>query len=583
MRHRRSPRRFAPHHFPLLLPAIVLLALSTGVDVAWGARDTEVVIDEDDAADESPALPWRKRIEQGLKAMSVGSLEDRLDAVDDAGDLLEPDDIDEQDGPASPTQQEIGAMLVGFLQSEPDEWIRWNLLDSLETESGPAVQALFRAALVSPSSNLRAKALSFYAFDSEDPTAVPLLEGLWETGVPPWALPDLMAALAAQGSTTHLGEFLERTGAPDVRTRLGAVEALSDLLDDRALPRLLELARSGESFTRRAAIDALQYWSDSDEAVETLAEAAMSDPEWRGHALDSLLKSENAIRDETVFRVLSNPDDRALWARAAGGLVHSGNPEANAALVGALAAAAARNDPATVRSLIMALSNRDDSDAVPLLSQLDPGMDGSGIFTVRSLIRYLERDRESQGARRFVSTAPPSREPEADQRHVLAGGEARSVRCWQGPQVAFESWLEHRIPDGAEVTIETFFDQAGETWAALEGSGAGGCWVPLRQIEDGPGPGVVPPDPRRREIDLPAGALRTSTARALLKEGTIEVFDESDEAVAIAVNIRVPGPSLQEILETLKSATRRSLEEQMDDVLAWLGQERRAGMPRPDR
>lgn len=580
MRHRRSPRPVSfPRCSPPLWPAIVLLIVSSGVDAAWGQLEGDIVKDEKDSAGESPALRWRMHLEQGLRDMSVGSLQDRLVAVSEADALLKPDDIAALDDPASPTQDEIGAALIAFFESEQDEWIRWNLLDSTWSDSGPAVHALFRGALVSPSSNLRAKALSFYAYDL-DPSAVPLLEGLWETGVPSWALPDLMAALAAQGSTLHLREFLDKTRAPEVRTRIAAIRALADLRDDRALPRLIELARSGESFTRRSAIDALERWPESDEVAEALAEATLSDPEWRGDALDALLKSDSPVRNETLLRLLSNPEDRVLWVQTAGGLMFSNNSEVTPALVGALAAAVGQNDPGTVRGLINVLYNRDDRDAVPLLSRLDPDINGSGVLTVRILVAYLERDRASRPPL-FIATpgpSPPAHEPEADPRHIIAGRSATSVRCWHGPEIAFDSWLRHRIQDGTEVTIERYFDVAGETWAQLSGSGAADCWVPLRQIADGAGPGVVPPDPRRPEVDLPAGSLRTSTALALLKDGTLEVVDESEEAVGIAVNIRVPGPSLQDILETLRTATRRTLDEQMGDVLAWLDDERDAGM-----
>jgi len=581
MRHRRSPLPAPPPRFlPLLWPAIVLLALSTGVDVAWGDRDTELVEDEAGTADKAPALNWRKRLEQGVRAMSVGSLQDRLDATYEAEDLLDPDDSDERDAPESPTQAEIGAALVSFLDSEPDEWVVWNLLDSLEFDTEPAVHDLFRAALASSSSNLRAKALTFYTVDTEDRDAVPLLEGLWETGVPSWALPDLMAALAAQGSTLHLEEFMEKTQAPDLRTRIAAIEALSELRNSRALPGLLELARTADSSTRRAAIDSLAKWLDQDEVIATLEQALSSDPEWRGHALDALLKADTPVRDATILRVLSDPEARDLWARAAEGFVVSDNPEANAALVGALAAAEAANDPETVHRLIAVLHNRDDVDALPLLLRLDPGMGGgTGFFSIH-LLGYLERDRASRPTYQ-LSTSPfvPLQEQEADPHHVVAGGKARSVRCWPGPQIGFESWLRRRIPDGTVVSIDRFFDRDGETWGELDGPGAGGCWVPLNQIEAGFGPGVVPPDPRRREVDLPAGVLRTSTGRALLKEGRIELLDESDEAAGIAVNIRVPGPSLQEILKTLSTAARFGLDDQMDDVFEWLDEERRDGAP----
>ena len=39
MRHRRTPRSFLPRSGSPLLPAIVLLLVTPGVDVAWGSSE----------------------------------------------------------------------------------------------------------------------------------------------------------------------------------------------------------------------------------------------------------------------------------------------------------------------------------------------------------------------------------------------------------------------------------------------------------------------------------------------------------------------------------------------------------------
>jgi len=240
------------------LPAIVLLLVTPGVDVAWGSSGCILTVDgEVDEEEGAPASgSWRTRLEQSLKAMWTGSLQDRLEAIAAADELLEVDGNEDEEDPDNPTPEEIADRLIEFLDSEPDEWVVWNLLDTLEFDEGEAVRSLFRAALSSSSPTLRAKAAGFYIFE-EDPEAVPLLEELWDTGVPEWGLDDLMSALVNQGSTTHLPAFLRRTGDPDPRVRRSAILALADLHDETTLPHLLALARADDARTRGAAIVAL--------------------------------------------------------------------------------------------------------------------------------------------------------------------------------------------------------------------------------------------------------------------------------------------------------------------------------------
>jgi len=67
MRHRRSPRSSPPRLFPRLWPAIVLLIVSSGVDVAWGCIRGGVVAPR--------AHLWRGRLESQLQALNTGTRE----------------------------------------------------------------------------------------------------------------------------------------------------------------------------------------------------------------------------------------------------------------------------------------------------------------------------------------------------------------------------------------------------------------------------------------------------------------------------------------------------------------------------
>jgi HEAT repeat protein len=553
------------------LPAIVLLFVTSGVDVAWGSSGCILTLyTEADEEKEAPASgSWRTRLEQSLKAMWAGSLEDRLEAIADADELLDPDGDEDEEGPDNPTPEEIADRLIEFLDSEPDEWVVWNLLDTLEFDEGETVRSLFRAALSSFSPTLRAKAAEFYMLE-EDAEAVPRLEELWDAGVPEWGLDYLMFALVNQGSTMHLPAFLRRTGDSDPRVRRSAILALAGLHDEATLPHLLTLARADDSLTRGAAIEALGEWEDSQEVVGALVRAIRFDPVWRARALDALLQLDGTDRDESLLEILKDPEAQDLWAHAAQGLENSTRAGTEETMVGALEEAAARDLQSVVHGLIIALHNRDDASALPPLLNLDPGIGAGSFVNVRRLIDYLGRDRDSTNSY-SISRSPSWKAPTEDGEtsHVVAAGAAQSVRCWQGPGVAFGSWRVPRVPEGSRVTISSHFDRAGETWAQIDGDGTSGCWIPMRLLADGPGPGSTPAQ-SRPEFDVPSGALRTSTARTLIEDGVIEILDEDDPATGIAVNLVPDGPTLQDLLERLKSATRRSVEDQMEEVLGLL-------------
>lgn len=587
MRHRRTPRTTSavPSSFRPW-PAIALLVVSSCVDVARGlSACTLAVVDEVDEADGEPEeLPWRSwrtRWEHSLRAMSVGSMEERLEAIEDADEIFDSVWDEDDEDPANLTEEEIADRLIDFIDTEPDEWMSWNLLDSLEFDEGEGVRRLFRAALQSPSATLRAKALEFYWLE-EDSEAIQRLEALWDDGVPAWGLPALMWALANQESKTHLADFVARTDDSDPRVRVAAIKALADIQDDATLPRLLELARSEERLVRGAAIEALGDWTASEQTIAALVEAIHADPVWRVRALDALTRLEGSARDEQLLELLADPESTDLHADVARALEKSLLPSTGPALVRALENAASLGPGETVTTLLAVLHNRDDAGVVPDLVNLDPGIGGTAFLNLRRLIAFLERDRATARTYRISPSrsARPSDEP-VRSRHVLSEGPARTVRCWQGPGVAMASRLEPRIPAGTAVDISGFFDRDGETWGALEGDGANDCWLPLRLLAEGAGSGPRPQDPRRREIDVPSDAIHTSTARKLIEAGSIEILDDHEDVAGIAVHLGADRPTLSEVFARLKSATRRRVEEQMEDLIEDLEEESRAASARP--
>src|SRR5262245_48198296 len=219
MRHRRSPRSSFPRLFPRLWPAIVLLIVTSGVDVAWGCVRGGVVAPRQ-------AL-WRSRLQSQLRALNTGTREERLEAAGRGEDLFERAG-DEAADASDPEPDEIALALLNAIEMQADDFVAWSIVDDFIGGSNPGIHLLLRDALHASSPNVRARAVSFFTWN-DDAEAAPDLESLWNGGVPEWARADLITALAEQESTRYAEDFIRLTGDDDPAVALAAVEALDEL------------------------------------------------------------------------------------------------------------------------------------------------------------------------------------------------------------------------------------------------------------------------------------------------------------------------------------------------------------------
>ena len=568
MRHRRIPRTTSavpPSLRPW--PAIALLIVSTSVDVAWGRGG-------------SVSQPRRReaehqRLEQTLRAL----FKDRLPGffakatapADDGEDATPPCTSD--DPPSPPDEPPEVAMFISVLTevfSMPDDYLGWTMLDEIldDGSTTPEAAPLLLAALEAPSPNIRARALDYFA-DLAEPLedALPLLESLWEGGLPDWARTDLIAALARQESPSHLEDFLALTSDPDPLVRLAAIDALTELPGEEALERLLELARTGERSERRVALLGVGSHTSSEKALATVLAAAREDDPLESQAIGLLTGFPQSEAEERLLEYIRGVGvDPELKLQAAKGMVYSEQPGVTDALLDLLDRPEVQETSTHVLRVLEMLRDRGDPAAVPRLREQAQARGGDG-SDYGVLSRYLTGEADEAPKWTIVSCEVASLDVDGPSTwHVVAPRGRGSVRCSDGPGMPGESWLESRIHDGALVTIEKRFDRD-ETWARLGFGDAEGCWVPQRFLERGAGPEVWPIDPDAPELDLPAEALAPRAVRRLIRKGAIEPFDSEAGVVGVVLHPRVGGPTIEDLFAALQDGPGIAAADRMDDIL----------------
>ena len=556
MRHRRSPRSAPAFRITPLLPAIVLLVVTSGVDVAWGCLLGRVVETKE------ATQHWRKRLEAELAILYSGPIDERLDAAERVAALFVRAD-DEAPDPSDPGEDEVALALGNVIALQPDEYVSWTVVDALMLRDREVVHPLLREALGASSPNVRAHAVRSFQ-DHQDGEATPLLEDLWGAGLPEWARPDLVLALAHQGSKRYLDEFLHLAADEDPALALAAIAALETLDDERAIPTLVESTRAASPAVRIAAMDALSSWPDSDEAFRTILAISRGSGEERGEAIDLLVGFQRPEGDERLLEVLTAPGEARVRLDAARGLEDSDLPGVTEAVLDLL------DDDREwfISDVLDVLHNRNDPAALPRLEAMTPPDGDSVREQLDDLVAYLGREDLEDDRTTTVSVSCSLRITDSDDPdswHIEAPRGLHSVRCDRGPGIAGESWFDRRIPDGAMVTLEDRFDRDGATWGLVEWDSD--CWVPMTALGQGKQVSADPPGRLDPELDLPAGALASKRARHLIETGVIEVLDTEGDVAGVAFHLELGGPTLVTLLEGLRADARHAVEDQLDDVL----------------
>jgi HEAT repeat protein len=188
--------------------------------------------------------------------------------------------LTESDDPAS---EEV---LWGLLD-DPDEQVRDSAASSLihrnpQLDAAELLQRLRRSSDGSPPTADEILRYGLSGLKSVDVVS-PLIEALDSAGRPD--RPDLLFALAKTQQPAALEPLRARLNSEDADTRRKTAWLFGLLwpLGDGALQPLLAVVRTSSDAKQRAnACDSLSNWfSTSDEAVETVLEAALADSSWR--------------------------------------------------------------------------------------------------------------------------------------------------------------------------------------------------------------------------------------------------------------------------------------------------------------
>lgn len=519
--------------------------------------------DECDSSDSSPVTL--------LSCLRTGTWAQRLAAVqwlpDALGALGDDPEVDAK------TADEAIDLLIRIVHEEPDDWISRELLDELEFEDGEGVARLFRAALNSVSINLQGKAVERLILE-EDPGSLRDLERVWRSVIPSWMRIGMTLALANQplddeARGRHAREFIELTTDEDPGMRLAAIQALGDLGDPAAAPALLRAAR-GESLAERArALVALGSLPITEETMTELHRAIDSDDtRVCGAAIRTLLGLDHPEAEPLLIEVLSRSTDSANLVAAAEALERSSHPRVTAALAGALARIAPASMDWAASELIQTLHNRDDAEALGVLTRLEvPGPETLQRELV-DLVDYLSRDR-ARDDRTIITTTRCGYGLNLDDptgsraRRVAPAPPFATVRCREAPSVAGSSWNFDRIAAGTPAVIVDYFERPDETWVRAVGDQFD-CWVPMTDLApaDTPHSDHDPDRPPRLEFDLPAGEAHSPAARHLIRHGLLEILeDETDPGVvAAALTVDPLDPDQVALLQSGSAERRGALD-----------------------
>src|SRR2546425_914860 len=250
-----------------------------------------------------------------LRIMSTGEPAQKRSFAGEASRRLLPlfgphDGHDEED------VQVIFDEVRDLLRVEADDFVTWTMLNDLSFRDDGRLEPLFLDALRDVSPNLKWSGIKWFSGNTCS-EAVPDLESAWRHEERPWVRRDLIAALARQGRSDHLEEFISIARGKDPDLAEAAIEALSGLKDSRTLPVIVSLARNGAGARRQTAIESLASWSDSVDALEALLLGSRSDdPSLKASAVVSLGSFRAPGASERLEQLALEDGDPWLRSRA---------------------------------------------------------------------------------------------------------------------------------------------------------------------------------------------------------------------------------------------------------------------------
>lgn len=562
---------FPPARHGRFLPGILIGALLAAVTSPALANAGGTGYDEDI---EDPEAAWRE-MEDSLRVLATGDALEKRDLAEDAFTFLKPL-FDGHPGHDDEDVARVIGSLRRLLRAEKDDWIMTRVLNDLVFRDASALEPLFLDASRNLSPNLRWCGIRWFS-DHWSADALPELEDAWRHEERPWVRVDLVAALARHGSLEHLDDFIDLARGRNLDLALAGIQALATLQDERAIPVLAEIAKSGPGGARPEAVEALADWPDDPAALEAVLRASRSgDPEIQARAARSLASFPGPEAEDRLIGLALSGGDPSVRAAAVAGMDGLDPARAISTLVEILREPAREGDSHLHSLVIRKLRDIDDPSILEALSDFVPDGDGFPADDLETLRESLTRDRTRHGKTVTISTGCSFSSVITDPQNpgmlaVAPPPGLRSIRCWASPGVAGDPGDGPRLQAGLPVRIDDHFEFQGEPWVEVSGSKLDFCWVPMRFIEHPTAPpaGTEEEDPMliRREFDIPAIEAESDVAQGLMEAGLLEVIEPGDEVIGVAITL--DSEDFDQVLLLVRSCglDETTLDDEIDEIV----------------
>jgi hypothetical protein len=330
-----------------------------------------------------------------------------------------------------------------------------------------------------------------------------------------------------------------------------AIEVVGEAEAPGAVTGLVRRAGKEPAELQVAALDALSAWSESAEALKALLKATYEkEPSVRSTAVRSLGAFEFEKAQRRVHAAATDIHEDPVVRRAAvAALEQVGDPGAADTLMRIV------EEPDSAPNAVLHWIARSalqrmgvagfDAVTLPGVSAADP-LTGHWMSQVNpNSIHEMEIVTAGVGVQFARSHAIPE--------HgffVVPDDDARSIRCWAGPEIPADPPNRVRLGAGWWVReIKDYFDHRGRVWVEFW-SYEGLCWAPMDLLEEPNGAnhaestGSVEDTALMVEFDAAAEAADSLLAQELDSLGVLTIFDPTDRAVAF----RLSGHGLDDVV-----------------------------------
>jgi len=479
--------------------------------------------------------------------------------------------------------REVVERLRDYVLDERDTWVLDRVVASLADEMMVPTTPVFLDLLDHKAPSVRHRALQFInsgRSSLDDDQVRPLLEELWRTERTPWLRTSLIAALERAESQAHVSDCLDLIWQDDIDLARAAIRCVKSHPNDEAVASLVRRSKVGAPLLRVAALQALRWQSREHlgpfvSGLELMA--AVRQAPWLEVPLLDVLDAAGSERVVSLARARLWDEDERMANTAIRILGHRFAPDHVPVLV-----QRAREGPedlraAAIRSLDQPVLAAEVADL--LFDTLAPEQpralriaalqvfSGDGTSFERGPSRTETKASRKQylGRLRAIAVTDPDEVVRAiaeqtvktveedevvsfsthcggvvsrrESLRVVAGTDAASVRCHDGPWIERAVERAQRPPAGALVFEDDRFDDGDSLWLSIWAGEEGACWLPATQLRLAQPDDAEDAPSSTSDFDMPLEATLTESFVALEEHGIVETFDRGSTLVGVRLTV----------------------------------------------